>query len=116
MNFKGTRMNFKGTRMKSKGTRMKCKVCPWQRGQRSRQPSGAPRLPADAGGVASQPYTATAGTPSTFTFLNPAAPLGQRILECGLQRRTRDHGTSCPLNGRLFRLPVHASLIRCIGQ
>jgi streptogramin lyase len=31
-----------------------------------------PPLAADAGGVTSQPYTATAGTPATLTFLNPA--------------------------------------------
>jgi streptogramin lyase len=31
-----------------------------------------PPLAADAGGVTSQPYTATSGSPATFTFLNPA--------------------------------------------
>lgn len=33
-----------------------------------------PPLAADAGGVTSQPYTATTGPSATFTFLNPATP------------------------------------------
>jgi hypothetical protein len=33
-----------------------------------------PPLAADAGGVTSQPYTATSGTSPTFTFLTPAMP------------------------------------------